>query len=388
MCAYSTVWTRLFGRTSRTRREQSIRPKISRIDFDLTELESSEVSWGPSEQVVGIHTGDYLLCNNITGTGAVVAQADAPMCCLAQWAWIAEVQGSVFSVAGAEMQSARDGTRIWNPSCKDLLDLGLPFGVTLAGTVGDIVGHAPCGGSCPANAPLCDHATGACVEATCAALERYCDDGGPAGVSTRQLCPLTCGCDDPRSRLFSAHPREGCGDACTRMGSYRDALDALPCEDVERDDPDFLAFLAAWETAAESWNTDLREFSIYTYIPAFREYGCDYLAWNPADDDSWRTNTHSYASRYFTIPYSYGTNLCVEGGTWFPIQPLSYFCPVACACASGDPHCPTQCPPKQATDADCPDYQRVSDLDALYDIAFGEEGICPVEADPGAFQAL
>ena len=55
-----TVWTRLFDRTSRTRREQSSRPKISRIDFDLTELEGSEVWWGPPKPVVGIHTG--LLC--------------------------------------------------------------------------------------------------------------------------------------------------------------------------------------------------------------------------------------------------------------------------------------------------------------------------------------
>ena len=35
-----------FCRASRTRRAQSIRPKISRIDFDVTEIESSEVWWG------------------------------------------------------------------------------------------------------------------------------------------------------------------------------------------------------------------------------------------------------------------------------------------------------------------------------------------------------
>ena len=41
---------KLFGCASRTRREQSIRPKISRIDLDVTELESSEVWWGPPNQ--------------------------------------------------------------------------------------------------------------------------------------------------------------------------------------------------------------------------------------------------------------------------------------------------------------------------------------------------
>ena len=46
-----------FGCASRTRREQSIRPKISRIDVDLTEMESSEVWWGPPKPAVDFHTG-------------------------------------------------------------------------------------------------------------------------------------------------------------------------------------------------------------------------------------------------------------------------------------------------------------------------------------------
>merc|ERR1712147_277961 len=46
----------LFDRASRTRREQSIRPKISRIDFDLTELENSQVWSGPPKPVVEFGT--------------------------------------------------------------------------------------------------------------------------------------------------------------------------------------------------------------------------------------------------------------------------------------------------------------------------------------------
>ena len=48
---------KLFGCASRTRREQSIRPKISRIDFDVTELENSQVWSGPPKPVVEFHTG-------------------------------------------------------------------------------------------------------------------------------------------------------------------------------------------------------------------------------------------------------------------------------------------------------------------------------------------
>ena len=46
-CAHMRQFRReLFYRASRTRREHSIRPKISRIDFDVTELENSQVWWG------------------------------------------------------------------------------------------------------------------------------------------------------------------------------------------------------------------------------------------------------------------------------------------------------------------------------------------------------
>ena len=43
--------------TSRSRPEGNSRPKISRIDFDLTELEISEVWWGRPKPVVDFHTG-------------------------------------------------------------------------------------------------------------------------------------------------------------------------------------------------------------------------------------------------------------------------------------------------------------------------------------------
>ena len=57
-CARTRRFRRnLFGCASRTRREQSIRPKISRIDFDLTELENSQVWSGPPKPAVGFHTG-------------------------------------------------------------------------------------------------------------------------------------------------------------------------------------------------------------------------------------------------------------------------------------------------------------------------------------------
>ena len=48
---------KLFGCASRTRREQLIRPKISRIDFDLIEIERFEVFAGQGVPPVDFHTG-------------------------------------------------------------------------------------------------------------------------------------------------------------------------------------------------------------------------------------------------------------------------------------------------------------------------------------------
>ena len=52
---------KLFGCASRTRREQSIHPKINQIDFDLIELENFKVWSGPPKPVVEFHTGAALL---------------------------------------------------------------------------------------------------------------------------------------------------------------------------------------------------------------------------------------------------------------------------------------------------------------------------------------
>ena len=54
---HRTVWTRLFPCASRTRRERSIRPKISRIDFDVTERENFEVWSGRPKPAVDFGTG-------------------------------------------------------------------------------------------------------------------------------------------------------------------------------------------------------------------------------------------------------------------------------------------------------------------------------------------
>ena len=279
------------------------------------------------------------------------------------------------------MHGAEDGARLWNPSCIDVIDVDLPYISQIAGALADAVdGRDACGGSCSAGAPFCDVATGSCKYPSCDDVAAYCGDSGESGVRARQICPGVCGCDDPRAPLALSYPRDGCGESCTRGEKYRQALDALPCEDVAVDDPNFVAFLDDWERAAWGWMEDIKVFSRMYFIPAFRDMGCGFLSWNPLEDPEW-LYTHSM------LPYVFGGNMCVEDASWFPIKPLSYFCPVACACASGDPHCPTSCPERRATNASdvssyCPDYQRFG-RDGLWDPR--GNSTCPTGVEHGVY---
>ena len=93
LCAHMRQFRRkLFGRASRTQREQSIRPKISRIDFDVTELENSQVWSGPPKPVVEFHTGR--------------SRASASASATASPAWRRRARAATFAANGAAGRSA------------------------------------------------------------------------------------------------------------------------------------------------------------------------------------------------------------------------------------------------------------------------------------------
>ena len=85
-----------------------------------------------------------------------------------------------------------------------------------------------------------------------------------------------------------------------------------------------------------------------------RKYGCDYLAFGTA-----RFAANSSVN---FPPYVGGINMCTGGGSWFPLKPYSYVCPVACGCRSGDAHCPGTCPSRTASTPRCPEHQRINGL--------------------------
>ena len=87
--------------------------------------------------------------------------------------------------------------------------------------------------------------------------------------------------------------------------------------------------------------------------------------------------TNLYFNRSVMYPPNvFGLNIC-NGGVYFPFKPLAYFCPVACNCRAGDPHCPATCPARNATEPLCPAYMR-SNATRPISSAFDKPDRCPM----------
>ena len=203
-----------------------------------------------------------------------------------------------------------------------------------------------------------------CSAPDCSDAIQYCSDSQPVGVRARQICPRTCGCHLPRDSLSLFLPESGCPPKCQATSQYRDALRSTPCEDVTRNDTarwaEYQLFLDDYYEAADVWPKDWKE-SGQVYIDLFRRFGCDYLRMDsPAEyvtyepnywpasglvNDSTGALTMPAAQPLFwTANFNAGVNPCVENGYYYPVRPMSFFCPVACGCRAGDKHCPDSCP--------------------------------------------
>ena len=191
-----------------------------------------------------------------------------------------------------------------------------------------------------------------CAAPTCADAQPFCHLTGPVGVRARQICSQTCGCDEPQSQLALSLPNNGCPERCTRTTAYREAMASLPCVDVPRDDENLQGYLNNWHNVAQEWPKDWKESSII-WVDLFRRFGCAYLTMDsPADLNYTMTANADNPTALFWPPNfagppptaRWGVNPCVANGNFYPIKPMSYFCPVACGCRAGDDSCPDTCP--------------------------------------------
>lgn len=69
---------------------------------------------------------------------------------------------------------------------------------------------------------------------SCSQLKNYCHLDSQVAQNVRVSCPVTCGCNDPKSGLLGySHSHEGCPEMrCQNDKSYMDAFMALECTDL------------------------------------------------------------------------------------------------------------------------------------------------------------
>ena len=122
-----------------------------------------------------------------------------PPCCSAVQTKQMQVEAGTFSIKARQAQTTADATALWNPGCVDVLSLPGFYEKLNRNAFAAAIPDEACGG-CPYDAPLC-LPDGSCVDVTSCEMARpYCHMPSLAGLRARQLCPVTCGCDDLRAR--------------------------------------------------------------------------------------------------------------------------------------------------------------------------------------------
>ncbi len=303
--------------------------------------------------------------------------------CVAEQTQMASISSGRFSVVTASRETADDANRKWNPECLDLLgrvhiDVNTaPINATIGWTaITDEIGNADyvnllrgavgdamrqrvessgattaCGGPCPMSRPFCDERAKACIVPTCTDMAEFCYESSTMGVRARQLCPLTCECNSPASRLALTLPESGCPRSCTNIESYYEQLGAMPCIDSSElrstgggggggggvgggggggsdlggglNDRTFDRYLDALAGLTSEWPSTWAT-GLLDFLPSIREHGCSAIY-------NFRTDVIG------------GLDLCTAGATYWPIKPFSYMCPVSCGCRPGMQHCPLTC---------------------------------------------
>ena len=269
--------------------------------------------------------------------------------------------------------------RSWNPGCSDTINSVAYYINLLQGSMSTAINRGSageaynateaCGGRCDESQGEICRSNGQCGYPECQDVVPYCNQSSNEGLRARQICPETCGCDRPRSPLALFLPESGCPARCRESTTYRAALAATPCEDVPLNDSNFTGFLEQWYQAAQTWPKDWLESGI-GFIDMFQLFGCEYLNMNPEDLPENFSSTQYVLDRplrnfsgwpgpnlFWPANFGVGVNPCVTNGYYYPVKPLSFFCPVSCGCRAGDIGCPDTCRARFESDATNADGQ-------------------------------
>jgi len=335
-----------------------------------------DINVNPAEKLAD---GETNIAGNVAAMQTNIKAEDRPDCCFVQRLQVPAMDGGKFSIKRKSTESIIEGTQVWNPSCRDAMDSGQVYEVLLKGAVGDAVNSVfrescPASGKCPAETPMCYNNT--CVVPTCKGVSQHCHSENIAGVRVRQMCPQTCGCDNPRAGLLLSRPENGCGLQCLKSGAYLARRRALPCED---DDAALREVLVDWDQVRQTWPLDWRDSSIM-WIGYMMKHGCSFLGNKTVMQQA---QAEFREAGFPALPaYFAGLNLCTDTGNAYPIKPLANYCPVACGCHRGMEHCPDACPARapfsQGDLHSCPAHQRGQFATFLGDPIEGQQEVCPM----------
>jgi len=228
------------------------------------------------------------------------------------------ISGSTFSLNERHRMSTAETAGVWNSQCIDSLSEA---------------GRQAYGKRVEVFLEILREASGIFVE-SCSDVAPFCSWDSVAGVRARQVCPVTCGCDDPGSSLVFTNVNNGCPPRCVEMTRYMNAVQSRDCQDLPLDSPYWANYLQGIQglmmSYPDTWRKDL-----IIMMDAIKSRGC-----GVALDGSVSTDKMQW-------PWD---DTCGLSLTWF-LKPLAYACPVSCKCSQPHtalnlrPYCPETCWP-------------------------------------------
>merc|ERR1712070_517040 len=148
------------------------------------------------------------------------------------------------------------------------------------------------------------------------------------GQATRSLCPITCGCDRPDSKLIMSGPQGGCPPTCSNSAKFIEVLTNRSCNDMT----------GSQLNATPAWNyfvAQMVEISNTAPYPANWQV---YLGALSAE------MTLRGCEAVQTVRMLQA-DLCDESpDKGMPFKSVRFYCPVSCQCQSSMLNCPKTCP--------------------------------------------
>lgn len=264
-----------------------------------------------------------------------------PTCCWTLATETPSISSGDYSVEAWAALSVDGAVEKTNPYCQDFMDIQFSTSYVYFLPFADALSSEDCPRGCPDRyRPYCRK--GECVTPSCKDAAPFCREDSLVGMRSRQSCPLTCQCHVPNSTQLLSGPRFGCGPFCASLPSYREIIQALPCEDALNGSAALIGFANEWARQAAGWPVGYRNLQM-AMVSTLNRSGCARYA--------------AFTRQIFSLPYRgtddevftacggyHPTTNSYVGPFIAPIKTLHTICPKTCKCKKGFLGCPSTCP--------------------------------------------